>query len=134
MTCGIYWIRNLRSHHVYIGSSRNVERRLVQHRKELETGVHGNERLLLSWQRSGSESFELKLLEEVDVKGLRKAEQRWITKLNTLHYEYGYNEIRSVKNPTPKKLTQRAPLKYYRKKVWPKRKLSWSRTPNRGMS
>lgn len=54
---GVYAIRNLVNHRIFVGASLNVEGALNRHRFELRMKAHRNKRLLEDWLRWGADSF-----------------------------------------------------------------------------
>ena len=54
---GVYAIRNLANHRVFVGASLNVEGALNRHRFELRMKAHRNKRLLEDWLRWGADNF-----------------------------------------------------------------------------
>ena len=57
---GVYLIRNKTNNRAYIGSSKNVKRRLSQHFSYLKTGTHSNKTLQSDYSMVGRKSFEIK--------------------------------------------------------------------------
>lgn len=74
MTTGIYAIVCLLEKRVYVGSSKNVERRWQQHRDALQKGNHYCPRLQEDWQMLGADAFRFKLLKEADETDLIRLE------------------------------------------------------------
>lgn len=73
-TMGVYAIRHKATGRVYIGASKNVVRRFVQHRH-----YSANTALRRDLRRDGPSAFEYRLLEEVAVvEALPTAEERWL--------------------------------------------------------
>lgn len=83
-TRGVYVIRNLKTNRVYIGSSDHVDRRLAQHRGQLNNGTHPISNLQIDWDIGGPEMFCCEILQEVrrgNFNVLEVAEQRCIDQL-----------------------------------------------------
>jgi hypothetical protein len=59
---GVYAIRNRLTGAAYVGSSRDVGRRLAEHRFALEAGRHGADSLQADWRRLGAAAFEWRVL------------------------------------------------------------------------
>ena len=62
---GIYYIENVKNHRRYYGSSFNIEKRLKQHRQDLEKGKHHNIQLQRSYNKYRN-IFRYALLEETN--------------------------------------------------------------------
>lgn len=81
MTQGIYCIENVLSKRKYFGSSKNVEKRLKDHRKNLEKNSHINLQLQRSFNKHGAEAFKFYLIEKTNFltkEELQKYEQIFI--------------------------------------------------------
>ena len=82
---GIYLITNIQNGMRYVGQSRHIEKRFIQHMvddKKLNT------KLGKDIQEYGAKNFTLTILEECDLKELDNKERFWINKLNTYPNEY----------------------------------------------
>ena len=75
---GIYRITNMKTGHFYIGQTSNFMRRWAEHRKELEKGMHHNERLQYEWSIYGAASFKFEVVERCEVGRLNEREKWWI--------------------------------------------------------
>ena len=76
---GIYMIQNLRTKDCYIGSSRNLAHRKIQHFSELRKGAHDNKRIQKTFNEFGEDSFIFIIIEEVQDKELLVVrEQFWL--------------------------------------------------------
>jgi group I intron endonuclease len=62
---GVYRIVNLRTGRAYVGSSRNLRRRLTGHLSQLRRGAHHATHLQHSWNKHGEDSFGVEILELV---------------------------------------------------------------------
>jgi len=88
---GVYVIRNVVNGKVYVGSSRNVGKRLGGHRAQLEGGRHANLLLTRAWIKYGPDAFAAELLERVDAPSeLLVREQAWLDDLRPFG-DRGYN-------------------------------------------
>jgi group I intron endonuclease len=97
MSSGVYQIRNKVSGLVYVGSSTNIERRWVRHRKMLNGGVHDNKHLNSAWTKYGADSFEFTILELVPQDKVYEVEQRYldIAKVNPDQYYNTQYDVRA---------------------------------------
>lgn len=87
MSCGIYKIENLINHKIYIGKSKNIEKRWKDHRCAKD-----NCTIHKAIQKYGVESFDFSIVEEASEELLDELEKKWISYYNS--YEEGYNETR----------------------------------------
>lgn len=88
--CGIYKLINLINGKFYIGSTKNMRRRLWKHRALLRHNKHHNPHLQNSWNKYGEDNFDYCILELCDVNCQYEREQFYI---NSLHPEYNIAEI-----------------------------------------
>jgi len=86
MTCGIYYILNTETKHVYIGSSIDIEKRIKRHKHTLTHNMHHNIYLQRAWSRYGQDAFLFGILEITSKEELLTTEQTYLD-LN----ENGYN-------------------------------------------
>lgn len=87
MSIGIYKIRNKINNKVYIGQSRNIERRFREH--SLLTGPRVTRPYYIDLKKYGVMNFEFSILEECRIGNLNAREEYYIKLYNT--YEDGYN-------------------------------------------
>ncbi len=88
---GIYQIKNIINHKIYIGSAANFRKRFNHHKYQLQNNKHYNSYLQNSWNKYGSNGFIFKILEIVKNKdNLIQREQYWLDKLNP---EYNIRKI-----------------------------------------
>lgn len=101
---GVYEIVNLINGNRYIGSSKDIYGRWVQHQGELKRDQHYNEHLQNAWNLYKSESFDFRILERArsDVRTLFEREQYW----------YDYYKERGVVlyNASPVAIVSLAPI------------------------
>jgi len=64
MTCGIYQILHTESQKRYIGSSKNISKRLSHHKWSLKNKKHYNDYLQKIYNKYGAEAFEFSVLIE----------------------------------------------------------------------
>ena len=90
---GIYCIKNIVNGKVYIGSTNNLQRRLNDHKRELNEGTHINDHLQKSWNKYGENCFDFFVLKECGVEDLLTQEDYYISVFDSLNPEKGYNLI-----------------------------------------
>lgn len=95
MKSGIYKIYNKKADKYYIGQSVNVDNRLVQHKGELNKGIHINNKLQDDWHKYGEKSFVFEKIHSCEEEFLNAMERYFMDKYDVL--QNGYN-IASVNN------------------------------------
>lgn len=91
MTCGVYEIRNILNGKMYVGSSKNVERRFVIHLSQLRNCKHHNKHLQRAFLKYGENSFEMVIIESCDSYELFERESFWIENKHAMDELCGYN-------------------------------------------
>lgn len=89
---GIYQIQNLKTLKVYVGSSKNIGKRIQFHFSQLRRGKHDSPKLQHSFVKHSEAAFTVALLERCDTitdAELTAREQVWMDNLNA--YKGGYN-------------------------------------------
>lgn len=76
--CGVYAIVNSVTGYAYIGSSVDIVKRFLDHRKALRRRTHHCIHLQRAWIKHGETSFYYGLVEFVQRASLKRAEQAWI--------------------------------------------------------
>ena len=76
---GIYSIRNLINNKIYIGQSKNIYRRAICHRYELNNNKHSNSHLQYSFNKYKIENFVFEILEYCDISLLTEREKYYIS-------------------------------------------------------
>lgn len=97
---GVYLIKNKVSGKRYVGSSRNLGRRIKEHVSKLEKGYHSNNHL----QASQLEDLEFFIVKTC--KNYNEAlafEQEYLDFYNL--YKYGYNQTKTAKYPATKAIS-----------------------------
>jgi hypothetical protein len=79
---GVYAIENLQTERLYVGSSKNVRDRVLDHLSDLSLGSHPNQPLQTDFNRFGPDYFEVYLLvRNVSISSLPISESAQISKL-----------------------------------------------------
>lgn len=86
---GIYMIRNCRNDKVYIGQSQNIDFRIRMHLCLLRNNKHYNCHLQNAWNKYGTDSFEISVLELCPVSKLDDREIHYIDTFDS--FKAGYN-------------------------------------------
>lgn len=76
-TSGVYAIWNAVSGKCYIGSSKNVRKRLRAHVRMMERGTHPNPKMQTAWAKYGPSHFMCDVFEFVRPESLLEREQWW---------------------------------------------------------
>lgn len=87
---GIYCIINIYNGKRYIGSSKNIRKRLWGHRAELRHNKHDNQYLQNAWNKYGEDKFDFYVIEQCPENILLEREQFYI---DTIKPEYNLNPI-----------------------------------------
>lgn len=89
---GVYKITNIENGKVYIGSSKNINRRISDHIYLLKKNIHGNTHLQRAWNKYGEDKFEFLVMEMVsDINILLEREQKWMDFYKCYERDHGYN-------------------------------------------
>ena len=96
---GVYKIENINNGKKYIGSSKDIEKRFYQHRRELENKTHHSVKLQHAWSKAKNKDIFLFDVVEVvdDISMLKEREQYYIDLFDAYHG--GYNCSLKVDNP-----------------------------------
>lgn len=94
---GIYCLTNIINNKKYIGRTCCLYSRIVGHRKSLIKGNHANEYLQKSWNKYGSDAFEVEVLCLCSVDSLNSMEEHYMTFYDSMNMKFGYN-LMSYKN------------------------------------
>ena len=88
---GIYKITNTITGDFYIGSSKNVKRRWIEHKAPSNWNKHPNIPLYHDMQKYGVDKFVFEILEVVEIDSLKEKEQKFI---ETLKPTYNSNRAK----------------------------------------
>lgn len=86
---GIYKIINTITGKVYVGSSKDMDKRWIQHKNHLSKDKHHSKKLQNSVNKHGLDNFIFEVVEECSKDILIEREQYWIDLLGS--YKTGYN-------------------------------------------
>lgn len=89
--CGIYCIENLITHTKYIGQSRDIRHRWMEHKSYLRKGNHKNLYLQRSWNKYGEENFSFDILEICPIDKLNEREVWNIKYFDTMNNGFNQN-------------------------------------------
>ena len=78
---GVYKITNTVTGKFYIGSSKNVKQRWMQHKKPSTWNKCPNSPMYLDMKRYGKDKFDFQILAEVEIDKLKETEQKFIEML-----------------------------------------------------
>ena len=88
---GVYKIMNTVTKDFYIGSSKNVKRRWVEHKCKSKWKNYPNNPLYKDMQKYGVDKFELQVIDEVEPESLKEAEQQFIEMLKPIYNDRNAN-------------------------------------------
>ena len=76
----------------YVGSATRINRRWIEHKRDLRRGDHANPKLQAAWNHHGEQAFSITVVEAVpDLMMLIEREQFWIDTLDAVNA--GYNVL-----------------------------------------
>lgn len=91
---GVYSIRNVLDDKYYIGSSKDIERRIKTHKQHLEKGCHNCRSLQKDYDKHGLDNFEFNVVEsDIQEDLLTAYEKYYIYQYDAIVRYKGYNEI-----------------------------------------
>lgn len=88
---GIYKITCLPTGKFYIGSSKNVKKRISRHKDELRRKIHPNRYLQSAWNKYSETNFIFEIVQETSVELLIKTEQKWLDDTKSYNRTIGFN-------------------------------------------
>ena len=80
--CGVYKVTNTITGDFYIGSSKNVKRRWIEHKAPSRWNDNPSYPLYLDMKKYGVDKFVFEIIAEVEAGKLKEMEQQFIEKLN----------------------------------------------------
>lgn len=89
--CGIYCIENIDTNKKYIGQSRNVYKRWIDHKYALARNIHDNDYLQKAWNKYGEDRFVFYIVEECLIEQLNDKEVYYIDFFKSFDKKHGYN-------------------------------------------
>lgn len=99
IVCGVYEIKNIKNGKRYIGSSKDIYRRWLDHQSALKRNGHHSSHLQSSWNKYGEDVFAFSIVEECGLDERFDYEQKWMDYYKTYDPQYGYNESSISKCP-----------------------------------
>lgn len=110
---GIYLILNVLDGKSYVGSSRDVVRRLYVHRRMLRRGEHHSPQFQRAFDRDGEAAFSFAVIERCDLSALLVREQVWINERRSADSAFGYNvcAVSGTRAGVPQPESQKAALR-----------------------
>lgn len=100
--CGIYKITNIINNKVYIGSSKDIYKRWLQHKNHLNQHTHRNRFLQFAWDKYGERNFLFEIIEICNENDLFINEQKWYDYYNSGDCNFGYNLSKIARCPSYK--------------------------------
>lgn len=91
MISGIYTITNTINGKMYIGQSKDMQGRWIEHIHSLNGKYHENSKLQRAWNKYGKDNFKFEVLVECSKEHMHSEEHYWILLLDVRNDKYGYN-------------------------------------------
>jgi len=108
---GVYLIRNLINKKVYVGSSENIRKRLIQHTSDLNLKIHHSKILQRSIEKHGVSNFKVSVLEYTCKSDILARERYWLNFYSSYNPIYGYNICKFPGNTKGRKHSEESKLK-----------------------
>ena len=125
---GIYKITNTVTGDFYIGSSKNVKQRWVQHKKPSTWNKCPNNQMYQDMKKYGLDKFEFQVIAEVEEEELKEAEQQFI---ETLNPTYNSNRAKGWDIERLKESLRKASIKYEKSDKRKKAKKEYEKSDKR---
>lgn len=93
----IYKIENTVNNKVYIGQTKDVNQRFMQHRTGLKNNKHENPYLQSAWNKYGESNFSFEVIDEGE--NYNQLEKYYIEKYKSSDNNYGYNILPGGEEP-----------------------------------
>jgi group I intron endonuclease len=104
---GIYELKCIQNNKVYIGSSKNIRRRIVEHINLLKKNKHDNNYLQKTWNKYGEASFSFNCIEplpkKTSKKDILKKEQHYLNIIQPWNDKIGFNINKQAAQPPTNK-------------------------------
>lgn len=118
----IYKIKCLANGKVYIGQSKNIDKRWKEHRYELNRGIHHSIHLQRAWSKYGEDRFEFEIIETCsDQNTADERERYWIEEYDStnknkgFNLESGGNRFKKLSEETKRKIGRANKYHYHKK-------------------
>lgn len=82
---GVYKIINLKTKDLYIGSSIQIEKRFLRHKRDLRNNKHHSIILQRAWNKYKEENFKFEIIEECLEENLRAKEEYYLLNLKPVY-------------------------------------------------
>lgn len=87
---GVYKITNKTNGKIYIGASKDIEKRFYEHKSTYNSKRKYNKTLYAAFRKYGIDSFNFEVLEKTSLENMFEREKYWIQYYDS--YRNGYNE------------------------------------------
>ena len=112
----VYKITNTVTGDFYIGSSKNVKRRWIEHKCQSIWNEYPNSQLYKDMKQYGVEKFEFQILAEIEPEKLKEVEQQFIEKLQPTYNQMNAKgwDIERIKETNKKASRKREKTEKYK--------------------